>query len=259
MSSRADPGADAQRCASTSAAPAPLLEVRDLRVILGGHPILDGLCLDIQAGSVHALLGPNGSGKSSLACTIMGCAGYVTEAGSITFAGERIDALPLHERARRGIALAWQEPARFEGLSVADFLTLGAQEPDIADCLGRVDLPPQAYLSRALDRTLSGGERKRIELAGVLALGPRLAMLDEPTAGIDLLSMADVISLLDQLRNRGASALLITHQESVAAHADFASQLCAGRVVFSGAPAEVITHYKSRKCVRCDGQRCDHG
>ena len=239
--------------------PAPLLQVKELRVILGGHPILDGLCLDLKPASVHALLGPNGSGKSSLACAIMGCAGYVTEAGSISFAGERIDALPMHERARRGIALAWQEPARFEGLSVADFLRLGAQEPDIADCLGRVDLSPPAYLSRALDRTLSGGERKRIELAGMLALRPRLAILDEPTAGIDLLSMADVISLLDRLKDKGASILLITHQEDVAAHADVASQLCAGRIVFSGAPGEVIRHYKSRTCVRCDGQRCDHG
>lgn len=155
--------------------------------------------------------------------------------------------------------MAWQEPARFEGLSVADFLSLGAQEPDIAPCLSRVDLAPQAYLSRSLDRTLSGGERKRIELAGMLALGPRLSILDEPTAGIDLLAMADVMALLDLLKNKGASVLLITHQESVAAHADFASQLCGGRIVFSGEPIEVVAHYKSRVCERCDGQRCDHG
>ena len=93
----------------------------------------------------------------------------------------------------------------------------------------------------------------------MLALRPRLAILDEPTAGIDLLSMADDISLLDRLKDKGASILLITHQEYVAAHADVASQLCAGRIVFSGAPGEVIRHYKSRTCVRCDGQRCDHG
>lgn len=239
-------------------APSPLLVARDLRVVLGGRPILDGLCLDVMPGNVHALLGPNGSGKSSVANTLMGCSGYAPESGSLSFAGERIDGLPLHERARRGMALAWQEPARFEGLSVADFLSLGAKEPDVAACLSRVGLKPQAYVSRALDRTLSGGERKRIELAGVLVLSPRLAILDEPTAGIDLLSMSDVMSLIDALKRDGASVLLITHQEGIAEHADCASQLCGGRIVRSGAPHEVIEHYKSRACERCDGQRCGH-
>lgn len=239
--------------------PSPLLVARDLRVVLGGRPILDGLCLDVMPGSVHALLGPNGSGKSSVAYTLMGCSGYAPETGNVTFAGERIDGIPLHERARRGMALAWQEPARFEGLSVADFLSLGAKEPDVSACLSRVGLKPEAYVSRSLDRTLSGGERKRIELAGVLALSPRLAILDEPTAGIDLLSMADVMSLIDTLKRDGASVLLITHQEGLAEHADRASQLCRGRIVHDGAPAEVIEHYKSRACERCDGQRCGHG
>jgi len=101
-------------CAATSAESALLLEARELRVILGGHRILAGLDLDIKVQSVHALLGPNGCGKSSLAYTIMGCAGYVAETGSITFAGERIDAQPLHERARRGNALAWLGRSRLD-------------------------------------------------------------------------------------------------------------------------------------------------
>jgi Fe-S cluster assembly ATP-binding protein len=252
-------GSGRREAAGTAAPdPRPLLVARDLRVALGGRPILDGLRLDVMPGSVHALLGPNGSGKSSVAYTLMGCSGYVPEAGSLTFAGERIDGLPLHERARRGMALAWQEPARFEGLSVADFLSLGAKEQDATACLSRVGLKPQAYLSRSLDRTLSGGERKRIELAGVLMLKPRLVILDEPTAGIDLLSIADVMSLIDTLRCDGASVLLITHQEGLAEHADHASQLCAGRIVRNGAPREMIEHYKSRACERCDGQSCGH-
>jgi Fe-S cluster assembly ATP-binding protein len=238
--------------------PAPLLVARNLRVVLGGRPILDGLDLDVMPGSVHALLGPNGSGKSSVAYTIMGCSGYVPAAGTLTFAGERIDGLPLHERARRGISLAWQEPARFEGLSVADFISLGAKDHDFTECLSRVGLKPQAYGSRALDKTLSGGERKRIELAGVLALGSRLVILDEPTAGIDLLSISDVMSLIDTLKRDGASVLLITHQDSLADHADRASQICGGRIVRSGAPREVIEHYKSRACEHCDGQTCSH-
>lgn len=234
----------------------PLLVALGLRVVLGGRAVLDGLSLEVADGRVHALLGPNGAGKSSVAYTIMGCAGYGLVEGTLAFDGERIDGLPLHERARRGLALAWQEPVRFEGLSVADFLALGAQVPDIAACLLRVGLAPQSYLSRALDKTLSGGERKRIELAGVLARRPRLVILDEPTAGIDLLSLADVTSLIDGLRADGTSVLLITHQESVAGHADRASQLCGGRIVRNGTPAEVIEHYKSRACERCNGESC---
>lgn len=258
---------ESMNCPSCSAEPTPastglqapaLLQAHDLRLVLDGHPILDGLSLEIAACSVHALLGPNGSGKSSVACAIMGCSDYLPESGSITLDGERIDTLPLYERARRGVAFAWQEPARFEGLSVADFLSLGAQESDLAACLKHVGLAPHVYLSRRLDRTLSGGERKRIELAGMLALRPRLVMLDEPTAGIDLLSMPEVLALIDSLKSNGASILLITHQEEVAAHADVASQLCRGRIVYSGEPGEVIAHYKTRPCQRCDGQRCEH-
>ncbi len=237
-------------------AAAPLLAARDLRLELGGRPVLDGLSLAVADGEVHALLGPNGAGKSTVAYTILGCGGYAPAAGELLFAGERIDALPLHERARRGMALAWQEPARFEGLTVADFLALGARVDDPAECLRRVGLRPETYLPRALDRTLSGGERKRIELAGVLERRLRLAILDEPTAGIDLLALADIVTLIDALKDGGASVLLITHAEDVAVHADRASQLCGGRIVRSGAPEAVIAHYKSRACERCDGRSC---
>jgi Fe-S cluster assembly ATP-binding protein len=236
-----------------------LVSIRDLRVLLAGRPVLDGLSLDVAAGEVHALLGANGAGKSTLAHTLMGCAGYAPQAGEIRFAGERIDALPLHERARRGIALAWQEPARFEGLTIERLMRTGAPAADAAAALSAVGLEPATFLQRMADKTLSGGERKRIELAGVLALAPRLAILDEPTAGIDLLSMEEIVAVIDAIRNKGAAVLLITHQESVAAHAQSASQLCGGRIVCRGAPAEVIENFKARRCARCDGVICGYG
>lgn len=237
----------------------PLLEVRDVILSMNGRTVLDRLSLEVATGSVHALLGPNGAGKSTVAYLVMGCQGYAPDRGELLFGGERIDGLALHERARRGLALAWQEPARFEGLAVRDFLALGAQVEDVAECLRRVGLPAHAYLTRPLDRTLSGGERKRIELAGVLARRPRLAILDEPTAGIDLLSLTDVAGLVDTMRAEGSSVLLITHQETVARHADRASLLCGGRVLRTGATDEVISKYKSRACQRCDGETCRRG
>jgi len=237
----------------------PLLVVRELRIRAGDRNVLGGLSLEIAPGEVHALLGANGAGKTTLAHAIMGCAGYAPQSGEISFAGERIDGLQLHERARRGIALAWQEPARIEGLTVKGFLTTGAPGADPSATLSAVGLDPAEYLERFVDRTLSGGERKRIELAGVLALAPRLAILDEPAAGIDLLSLDEIVSVIGAIREKGAAVLLITHEESIAAGATAASQMCGGRIVCRGTPQEVIANFKARRCSRCDGDSCGHG
>ena len=233
-----------------------LLRITGVCLELLGKPILDGLNLELAPGEIHGLLGANGSGKSSLAYAIMGCEGYRPSAGEIIFDGQRIDELPIYERARIGITLAWQEPARFEGLKVRDYLRIGGQGVVVEDCLHRVGLDPVEYAGRIVDKTLSGGERKRVELAAVLAMRPRLAILDEPTAGIDLLSLDALISVIEALRAAESSVLLITHQAEVAAHADQASQLCGGRIVCQGDTARVLEHYRKRACNRCDGITC---
>jgi Fe-S cluster assembly ATP-binding protein len=234
-----------------------LLDIRGLTLHRGGRAILSDVRLRVDAGQSHVLLGANGAGKSTLAYAVMGCAAYEPSAGRVYFDGTDVTDLPIHERARRGLALAWQEPARFEGLTVADYLGIGGRL-DPAACLAQVGLAPGDYLHRGLDRTLSGGERKRIELAGVLALQPRLAILDEPSAGIDFLSEREIQRVIEALRQGGA-VLLITHQEALAAGADRASQLCGGRIVCAGDPADVIAAYRSRRCRRCDGEVCHDG
>jgi Fe-S cluster assembly ATP-binding protein len=234
----------------------PLLELRHISLRLDGRPVLRDVDLNLFPGEIHALLGANGSGKSSLAYLVMGCGGYRPENGELLFGGLSIADLPIHERARLGISLAWQEPARFEGLTVEEYLSLGRPSRSAAECLDRVGLPPGEYLSRMADKTLSGGERKRVELAALLAMGPKLAILDEPTAGVDMLSLGEIIRVVESFRESGSMVLLITHQEELAAHADRASQLCGGRIVFSGPPAEVVAHYKARLCRRCDGETC---
>lgn len=233
-----------------------LLRIAGVRLELQGRPILDGLDLELAPGEIHGLLGANGSGKSSLAYAVMGCEGYRPGAGEIVFEGRRIDDLPIHERARLGITLAWQEPARFEGLSVRDYLRVAKHTVDVEDCLRRVGLDPEEYADRAVDKTLSGGERKRVELAAVLAMRPKLAILDEPTAGIDLLSLDALIAVIEALKAGGSTVLLITHQAEVAAHADRASQLCGGRIVCQGDTARVLEYYRKRVCQRCDGETC---
>lgn len=234
-----------------------LLTINGLAFAVRDTKILDGLNFALADQEIHALLGANGTGKTTLACLIMGCAGYVPSAGEIRFQDRVIHTLPLHERARLGITMAWQEPARFEGLRVEDYLALkSGSESEAADCLQRVGLDPDRYLQRAVDKTLSGGERKRIELASTLALQPRLAILDEPAAGIDMLSIQEIVDVIQALKTMHAAVLLITHRLEIACVADRASLLCSGRIVESGAPEAVAEQYRTRRCVVCDGETC---
>lgn len=236
----------------------PLLDIHDLTFEVERHSILDRLDLTVQAGEIHALLGANGSGKTTLSYVLMGCDGYAPSAGRVLFNG--IDLLPLkmHERAQLGLTLAWQEPARFEGVTVQEYLGLGKSACGPDAMLKQVGLDPDRYLKRRLDKALSGGERHRIELASVLSMNPKLAILDEPAAGIDMLSITHIIDIIRTLKDGGGSVLLITHQEEVALIADRASQLCAGRIVFSGGPREAVDHFRGRTCVRCDGEVCGY-
>jgi len=102
-----------------------MLQLRNLRLVLSGKEILHDLTLEVRDGEIHSILGANGTGKSTLAAVIVGLSGYQPTAGRIFFNGEDITALSISERARRGITLAWQEPARFEGLTVAEYLRIG--------------------------------------------------------------------------------------------------------------------------------------
>ena len=236
----------------------PILDIRDLTFTVGDQKILNRLDLAIHPREIHALLGANGSGKTTLAYLLMGCEGYVPMAGTVLFNGTDLLRLKMHERAKLGLTLAWQEPARFEGLTIREYLSLGHPELTPESLLLQVGLDPERYLNRRVDKALSGGERHRIELASVLCMKPRLAILDEPAAGIDMLSISHIITVIRTLQENGGAVLLITHQEEVAAIADSASQLCNGRIIFSGDPAHVIEHFRGRTCVRCDGEVCGY-
>ncbi len=235
-----------------------LLEVRELSYSVRDKTPLAAVNLDVEPRQIHALLGANGAGKTTLASLIMGCAGYRPEAGEIRFDGRLINDLPIHERARLGITMAWQEPARFDGLTVIDYLSLGRPSASAADCLRRVGLDPDSYAGRALDKTLSGGERKRIELASLLALKPRLALLDEPDSGIDMLSLREIVHVIQALQQDGAAVLLITHRQEIARTAARATLLCGGRVAMTGAPATVAARFRHGEHGTCDGETC-HG
>ncbi len=227
-----------------------LLDVEGVALTREGRTILHNINLSVLAGEIHALLGVNGSGKSSLAYAIMGCEDYRPDTGNIVFAGRDVSNLPMHERARLGLTLAWQEPARFDGLPIGDYLTLGRpsiSREEVWEALHAVALDPMIYLPRALDRTLSGGERKRIELAAVYAMRPRLAILDEPDAGVDVLSFGDIQQVVQRMARAGCAVLLITHRNDMVAIADRASVMNAGSILVTGAAAEARRMYTARR------------
>lgn len=232
-----------------------MLRLTDIALVRNGKRILHDLHLEVAEGEIHAVLGLNGAGKSTLAAVIMGLGGYTPSSGQIHFRGEEITRLPLHERARRGITLAWQEPARFEGLAVSEYLRVGQRgERNVTltprECLVQVGLPPEKYLSRAVDVTLSGGERKRVELASVLAMNPALAILDEPDSGIDVLSVSHIVDVIRTMAKSGSAVLLITHHEEVAAKADRASSLCGGTILRTGEPQAIARFFRNH-CQEC--------
>ncbi len=138
----------------------PLLEIKDITYRVKEKEIFSGLSLTVESGEVHAILGKNGTGKSTLAYMVMGCEGYTPASGEIVFGGTVINDRKLHERAALGISLAWQEPVRFEGILVKDYLTLKKKEIDPSVYLEMVGLYPEIYLNRLIDKSLSGGERK---------------------------------------------------------------------------------------------------
>ncbi|MGD9301148.1 MAG: ABC transporter ATP-binding protein [Desulfobacterales bacterium] len=233
-----------------------IVETRDVVLDLGDKRILDHLSMEFWPGHVHAVVGPNGAGKSTLAHTIMGLAGYANFEGDILFKGESLRDLSIDERARRGITLAWQEPARFEGLTVKQFLGAGAGDPSpssLEQALDLVGLDPDQYLQRAVDQTLSGGERKRIELASILTMAPRLVLMDEPDSGIDVDALQRIFEAIRHLKQKGTTVLLITHSATVLEQADHAFLLCCGQLVEKGS-VDKIMKYFGEKCIPCDHQ-----
>ncbi len=230
-----------------------MLEVENLQLVLNGKSIINDLNLHVDTGEIHGILGENGTGKTTLAYLIMGVNNCKPTGGRVIFEGEDIAELSISHRAKKGITLAWQEPARIEGLRVRDYLKLSGNNlgiEQVEQYLWMVGMEPAQYLDRDVDNTLSGGERKRIELASVLAMRPKLAILDEPDSGIDIISLPLVLNGIVEMSKRGSSVLLITHNEKVAEIAHMVSLLCAGKIIRTGAPAETCQWFKDH-CRTC--------
>ena len=229
-----------------------MLCLRNVEYSRDGRKILHSINMTFREGISYSILGPNGAGKSTVARILIG--ELRPTSGHVLLDGEDITELSVTERARRGISMAWQEPARYEGITVRDYLTLGGklriEEDEIREVLELVGLPYELYARRFVDKSLSGGERKRIELASLLLLKPRYAILDEPDSGLDITAKELIERVLNYFQKYGTTVILITHHEEIAAKTDFSYFICAGRLVKKGFSHEVVDYYR-KTCRRC--------
>lgn len=208
----------------------------------GTKEVLKEVNLALERGKLYAITGPNGGGKTSIAKVIMGI--YHPTAGRVLFEGEDITELSITERAKRGLAYAFQQPPRFKGLQVEEMMRIANPAIDditLRSYLRDVGLCPEDYLGRDVGPNLSGGEIKRIEVAQLLAKDAQLTIFDEPEAGVDLWTIQKLIGIIIQ-RYRGnpnKTAVVITHNEQFLPICDEIILVADGTVERSG-PAEEI-------------------
>ncbi|MDE6727551.1 MAG: ATP-binding cassette domain-containing protein [Oscillospiraceae bacterium] len=224
-----------------------MLEIKDLHWSLpGGTAIIDGVSFKTR-GKLTVITGPNGGGKTSLAKLISGV--EQPTSGSILLDGEDITVLDISERAKKGVAYAFQQPVRFKGLTVRDLIELasgnalnGGNDGDLCALLGKVGLCAEEYIDREMNTSLSGGEAKRIEIATVLARNAKLSVFDEPEAGIDLWSFSRLVQTFEEIRAKSDGELVvISHQERILSIADDIIVIADGKIRISGTKDEVLT------------------
>jgi lipopolysaccharide export system ATP-binding protein len=229
-----------------------LLEAREIVKQYHKRRVVDGVSLQVENGSVVGLLGPNGAGKTTSFYMI---AGFVRPtSGKVLLADEDITGLPIHKRAQRGISYLAQEPSVFKKLTVEENIRivlepLGLKNDEINYRIKSLmeDMKIQALADNKAN-TLSGGERRRVEIMRALAIKPRFILLDEPFAGIDPLSVTDLQQIIIELKNKGLGVLISDHNVretlSVCDHAYIISK---GKILISGNAAEIVKNEEARK------------
>ncbi len=249
-----------------------MLEIVDLKVEVEGKVILEHIDLEVPQGKTYILFGPNGSGKTSLLRTIMGFSGYDVIEGKIYFKGKDITTLPVHERAKMGIGMSFQNPPAIDGVKVRDILKMcGARDEELVEMAKRVNF--DQFLNRDINVGFSGGEIKRSEILQLMAQRPDLLLIDEPESGVDLENIPLIGRMLNLILKgfngngkkyclkteraaRRRSGLIITHTGYILDYvdADLATVLFNGRIACSGHPRELlrgISEHGYEECIKC--------
>lgn len=219
-----------------------MLEFKNVSYSVNGVDILKNVSFTADERFI-AVTGPNGSGKSTMAKLI---AGIITPtSGRIFLDGVDITDMSISDRANSGISYAFQQPVRFKGITVRDLITLAVGKKigmsEICEYLSEVGLCAKDYINREIDASLSGGELKRIEIATVNARGTKLAVFDEPEAGIDLWSFNNIIKVFENMYDRTkGSIVIISHQERILNIADKVIVIADGTLAAEGTKDEIL-------------------
>ena len=229
------------------------LSAHHLAKAYGGRPVVRDVSLEVSAGEIVGLLGPNGAGKTTCFYMIVGL--VEADAGDIQLDGESLMALPMHRRARAGIGYLPQEASIFRQLSVRDNLlailetrkelTRKTREEMAQALLEEFNV---GHLAKSMGQALSGGERRRVEIARALATEPTVILLDEPFAGVDPISISDIKDIISHLKARDIGVLITDH--NVRETLDICERayiVGEGHVIASGTPSEVLANDKVRE------------
>jgi Fe-S cluster assembly ATP-binding protein len=230
-----------------------MLEIKNLHVSVGDRKILKGLTLTVNDGEVAAIMGPNGTGKSTLSYVISGREGYEITEGEVLLNGENILELAPHERAAKGVFLAFQYPVEIPGVATMTFLKAamnaqrrarGEEELATPDFMKRVKEAAsklgisQEMLRRPLNSGFSGGEKKRMDILQMALLQPSVGILDETDSGLDIDALRVVSEGVNALRSPQRSFLVITHYQRLLDYIkpDTVHVMAQGRIMRSGGP-----------------------
>jgi Fe-S cluster assembly ATP-binding protein len=228
-----------------------MLKIDNLHVRAGDKQVLTGLNLEVADGEVHAIMGPNGSGKSTLVQVLAGREGYQVTAGSVSYRGRDLLALPPEERAREGVFLAFQYPVEIPGVNNVYLLKAGLNavrkhrglpELDAFEFLALVREKmklmhmDESFLNRGVNEGFSGGEKKRNEILQMSVLSPTLALLDETDSGLDIDALRVVANGVNSLRRPDRAIVMVTHYQRLLDYIepDRVHVLSGGRILKSG-------------------------
>jgi Fe-S cluster assembly ATP-binding protein len=241
------------------------LSIKQLTVEVEGKEILHNINLEMKLGETHTLFGPNGSGKTTLLMTIMGFPKYRVTKGRIIFKGQDITSLPLDERARLGIGMSFQRPPVVRGVKTRDMVAAclrgEVRQERIRQLAEKTNLAD--FLDREINYGFSGGEIKRSELMQLLAQKPELTLIDEPESGVDLVNIALIGELMNELlekdcpiRERKCMGLIITHTGHILDYVNARTGyvMCDGVIGCSGDPHEILASVREKgyqECIKC--------
>ncbi|HET6781626.1 MAG TPA: LPS export ABC transporter ATP-binding protein [bacterium] len=218
----------------------------------GGRTVVNGVTLQVTRGEIVGMLGPNGAGKTTTFYMMVGL--VRPDGGEVLLDDVPLTHLPVHQRAKRGIGYLAQDPSVFRGLSVAQNILMVLQANGTApnERQARLDeLLTEFGLTQVRDQlgiTLSGGERRRVEIARVLAMNPAYVLLDEPFTGVDPLAVSEIQDIVRYLKGRGIGIVVTDHNvRDTLAITDRATIINAGRILLSGTPDEILVHPEVRR------------